>query len=84
MTQTPDQTPDPNPDADPAAAPTLDLLSTTGAPSSVQPYTDPVEEQGARFAREADEDDGTQRAATGGDPTGGDLTPDFLAPTPPA
>jgi hypothetical protein len=77
-------TPNPNPDADPAAAPTLDPLSQTGAPPSVQPYTDAVEEEGARFAREADEDDGMQRPATGGDPGGGDLTPDFLAPTQPS
>lgn len=56
----------------------------TGAPPSVQPYTDPVEEEGARFARAADEDDGLQRPATGGDPVGGDLSPDFLAPAQPA
>lgn len=80
MTDSPSQ----NPDADPAAEPTLDLLSEDGAPASVQPYTDPVEEQGARFARQADEDDGTQRPATGGDPSGGDLSPSFLEPTQPS
>jgi len=77
--------PSQNPDADPAAEPRLDPSSDTGAPPSVQPYTDPVEEKGARFAAEADEDDdGMQRPATGGDPSGGDLSPDFLAPTQPS
>lgn len=56
---------------------TAGLLGGDGSPPSAS-WTDPVEEQGARFAREADDDEQTSRPA--GDPATDDLTPDFLAP----
>ncbi len=66
---------------DPAVAPAPDPLS--GVRSADEHYTDPVEAQGVRFAREAD-GDGPQAGASGDDRVTDDLAPDFLAPVQPS
>ena len=81
MTTSPDREPDPGTAADPTTDPTDALLPAARA--SALPYTDPVEEQGVRFAQEADQDVSAPPAGTDAAGPGG-LTPDFLAPAPPA